>query len=271
MLSVTDLSSYIYCPRKFYLQKIKGIRLPPTKPMIEGLIRHEVVEKFANNEKDIILNFTQKLKKRDIINSFQKFLDNLNEIIIEKYRPRINQHAISPRELIKKINAQMQNEFSLRADSISNTMDKGFLSHELWTNLKPKYFSEMRLVSENLGLKGRADRVMIADETIIPFELKTRPTEKIYPSDEIQLTAYAMLLEEKFNQPIPLAILESGNIKHELTITQENKEKVKDLINEINDLIRKSTSQTGYRPNPKFPSSFAKCQICDLEEECAGL
>ena len=271
MLNVTDLSSYLYCPRKFYLQKIKGIRTPPTKPMIEGLIRHEVIEKFANNEKYIILNFTQKLEKQDIVNSFQNLLNNLNEIIIEKHRPKINQFSISPRELIKKINLQMQNDFQLRANAISNTMQGGFLGAELWANLKPKYFSEMRLASEKLGLKGRADRVMIADETIIPFELKTREAEKIYPSDEIQLTAYAMLLEEKYNQPIPLAILESGNTKHELTITQENKNKVIELIKEINELIRKSTSQTGYRPNPKFPSSFAKCQICELGEECENL
>ena len=266
MLNVTDLSSYLYCPRKFYLQKIKGIKLPPTKPMIEGLIRHEVVEKFANNEKYIILNFTQKLEKQDIVNSFQNLLNNLNEIIIEKHKPTINRFAISSKELIKKINIQMRNDFQLRAIAISNTMDKGFLSSELWTNLKPKYISEMRLKSEKLGLKGRADRVMIADETIIPFELKTRAVEKIYPSDEIQLTSYAMLLEEKYNTKIPLAILESGNTKHELTITNENKNKVIELIKEINNLIEQSE-----QANPKFPNSFSKCQGCELEEECANL
>ena len=154
-------------------------------------------------------------------------------------------------------------------ESIEKTMQKGFLGKQLLEKLTPKYISEMTLVSESLGLKGRADRVMIIhdDKTIIPFELKTREAEKIWDSDEIQLTAYTMLLEEKFQKTIPLAILESGNKKHELIITPDLKQKVRDLIKEIRELY-KSAESGQEKPAPKFPSNFSKCQTCFWDEHC---
>ncbi len=266
LLNVTDLSSYLYCPRKFYLQKINGLRQPPTKPMIEGLIRHQVLENFGNNEERLFENLeliNQTLSSEKIHKHYQELLQKIIHPIFQKNIKSIKAFQIDINELLKKIKKQMNKEIQLRIKAIENTLRKGFTGKALWENLTPKYFSEYRLESEALGLKGRADRLMIADETILPFELKTREIEKIYPSDEIQLTAYAMMLEEKFNKPIPIAILESGDKTHEIAITKEAKQKVFDLINEVNTLL-----ETG---KPKFPSSFSKCQSCFFEEACGSL
>lgn len=262
MLNVTDLSSYLYCPRKFYLKKVLGLKEPPTKPMIEGKIRHEVREKFSNKEKQIIESFTEQIGQNQIISTFQEILNNLSEIIFEKNSPLIKEFSISKNELNKKIKTSMENEIILRSEAIKKTIDKGFFGKDLYKKLTPKYISEMRIFSEKIGLKGRADRVMISENTIIPFELKTRQQDQIYPSDEIQITSYAMLLEEKYNKPIPIGILEAGNTKHEIKITSEMKTKVTDLINEINNLLKQEN------PNPKFPSNFSKCQLCKWTEKC---
>ncbi len=266
LLNVTDLSSYLYCPRQFYLQKIKGLRQPPTQPMIEGSIRHQILETFGNNEEKLfenleLINHTPTSDK--IKQHYQEFLAKIIKHIFEKNTRPIKAFQINIQDLYKKIKKQMNREIALRIPAIENTLKKGFTGKALWENLSPKYLSEYSLISENLGLKGRADRLMIADQTILPFELKTREADKIYPSDEIQLTAYAMLLEEKFNTTIPIAILETGNTKHELTITREHKQKVQDLIEEVNQLL-----ETG---KPKFPSNFSKCQNCFFEEACNHL
>ena len=267
ILNVTDISSYLYCPRKFYLKKVKGLKDPPTKPMIEGRIRHEVLEKFSKNEQNLLENFTQPLTKDQIITQFQNLLNNHIEIIFEKDSILIKQFSISPRELYQKIQIQMKNDIQLRAQTIENTMKKGFLGKDLFKNLTPKYISEMPLYSETLGLKGRADRVALDREkqTIIPFELKTRPIEKVWPSDEIQLTAYAMLLEEKYQTKIPFGILESGDVKHEVLITEQNKEKIRNIIEQIKKLLLNENA------DPMFPSSFSKCQTCSFKQECEDL
>ncbi len=265
-LNVTDLSSYLYCPRQFYLQKVKGLRQPPTQPMIEGLMRHQVLETFGKNEEKLFQNLeliNNTLTSEKIKQNYREFLEKIVKNIFQKNLKSIKAFQININELYKKIKKQMNKEIILRIIAVENTLRKGFTGEALWENLQPKYHSEYPLISEKLGLKGRADRLMISENTIIPFELKTRQAEKIYPSDEVQLTAYAMLLEEKFNTKIPLAILESGDIKHELTITSEHKQKVLDLIKEVTELL-----ETG---NPKFPSSFSKCQNCFFKEACDNL
>ena len=266
LLNVTALSSYLYCPRQFYLQKIKGLRQPPTQPMAEGLIRHQVLETFGNNEEKLFQNLeliNHTLTSENIKQNYKEFLEKIIKQIFNKNIRSIKAFQINIQELYKKIKKQMNKEIILRIIAIENTLRKGFIGESLWENLSPKYHSEYPLVSETLGLKGRADRLMISENTIIPFELKTRQAEKIYPSDEVQLTAYAMLLEEKFNQQIPIAILESGDTKHELTITNKHKQKVLDLVKEVNELLDSG--------NPKFPSSFSKCQNCFFEEACNHL
>lgn len=68
----------------------------------------------------------------------------------------------------------------------------------------------LELVSESLGLGGKVDCVRRRDGSHLPYEHKRgRPawsadeTPKPWPSDRLQLIAYAMLLEEAFGQPIP--------------------------------------------------------------------
>jgi len=262
LLNVTDLSSYLYCPRKFFLEKIKGLRQPPTKPMIEGKIRHEVLEEFSNKEQEFIESLNV-FEVKEIENKFNELLRGLAGDVFSRNFGLIEKFEISRSELHNKILEAMKQDIRLRAESISATIKKGFIGKPLWDHLEPKYISEMPLMSESLGLKGRADRVMISGEKIIPFELKTRAVEKVWPSDEIQLTSYAMLLEEKYNKNIPMGILESGNKKHEIIISEELKQKVNDLIKEINELMDST--------NPRYPDNFSKCQKCSWEEECDNL
>ena len=269
LLNVTDLSRYLYCPRQFFLEKVKGLRQPPTKPMIEGSIRHKVLEYFSNKEQQMIENLELILDSKTI-NQIIKFYTNfLNQIIKKVFlqnRKLIYAFKINMNELKKKILNSLKNDIQLRAEAIEQTAKKGHKGPALWENLSPKYLSELKLESETLGLKGRADRVMfnLEQDIIIPYELKTRPTEKIWPSDEIQLTAYTMLLEEFYKTPISLAILESGNTKHELIITESMKQKVIDLLQEVNQVLNQTTP-------PRFPFNFSKCQNCFFEDACNNL
>ena len=61
--------------------------------------------------------------------------------------------------------------------------------------------------SERLGLKGKLDCVKRDGSGWVPFEVKKghsagRQGEGVWPSDELQLTAYAMLLEELLGAPV---------------------------------------------------------------------
>ncbi len=258
--NVTDLSSYLYCPRKFYLEKIQGLRQPPNRLMIEGRIRHEVLEQFSNNER-MVVEQLETLTKKEIVSSYKEFLEKIIKQVFLKNGNFIYQFKIDEKELKEKITDAMENEIELRLKSILETAKRGFKGPEIWKHLSPKYISELKLYSETLGLKGRADRVMVDFQEVIPFELKTRAIQKVWPSDEIQLAAYTMLLEEKYDKKIPYGILEAGNKRHRVKIDAELKKKVLDTIEKMNEL----------KVNPEYPSSFAKCQSCVWKKECDDL
>ena len=51
-ISVSMLSTYLYCPRKLFLQKILMVEEPPKESLVMGSIRHEVYDYINNNGKD---------------------------------------------------------------------------------------------------------------------------------------------------------------------------------------------------------------------------
>jgi CRISPR-associated protein Cas4 len=262
LLNVTDLSAYLFCARKFYLEKVKGLKAPVNKAMIEGSIRHKVLEEFSIQEEKLVESFGS-VSKKEIVEKFLKLLELIVKKVFSQNAESIQKFEIDIKEFYKKIFDAMENDILLRAGSIDDATRKGFTGKDLWTNLEPKYISEMELISEELGLKGRADRVMISESSIIPFELKTRLADKVWPSDEIQLTCYSMMLEEKYGNKIPLGILEAGNKKHEIIIDEKKKKEDLKLIEEVKEILEGK--------NLKFPSSFSKCQTCPWKKECEEL
>ena len=262
LLNVTDLSAYLFCARKFYLEKVKGLKAPVNKAMIEGSIRHKVLEEFSVQEEKLVESFGS-ISKKEIVEKFLKLLELIVKKVFSQNAEIIQKFGIDVKELYKKIFDAMENDLLLRAESIDEAIRKGFTGKDLWENLEPKYISEMELTSEELGLKGRADRVMISEDSIVPFELKTRLADKVWPSDEVQLTCYGMMLEEKYGKKVPLGILESGNKKHEIVIDEKKKKEVVKLIGEVKEVLNGK--------NLRFPSSFGKCQSCPWKKECDEL
>ncbi len=260
LLNVTDLSAYLFCPRKYYLEKVKGMRQPPNRRMIEGKLRHDILEIFSKNERELVIKLDEK-ELKELTQEYLRFFNNLVNHHLEKNKVLVYSFKIVLSEFKDKLIQGMQSDIKLRVETIKKAMQQGFLKETLWENLQPKYASEMVVVSEELGLKGRIDRVMFDENKIIPFELKTREIQKVYPSDEIQLSAYAMLLEEKFKTKIPTGIIEAGNEKYEIEITDDFKNKVLEVIEKINNISQ----------NIPYPSNFSKCQTCFLKEQCDEL
>ncbi|HZA23847.1 MAG TPA: Dna2/Cas4 domain-containing protein [Dehalococcoidia bacterium] len=66
------------------------------------------------------------------------------------------------------------------------------------------------LVSEGLGLQGRVDAVRTRDGALVPYEHKRGRARRgsdgsyeAWPSDALQVAAYAILLEEERGQSVP--------------------------------------------------------------------
>jgi len=260
IINVTDITAYLYCPRKVYLKLVKGIKEPPNQKMILGFLKHKIFDLFNKNEQTIVSSIKENLSKEQIIDLYKQHLTNITLEVTKIYSNMIRSFGINPNELLEETLTFMEKEIKLRADSIKKTLSLGFLGKELWRNLKPKYLTEFEIISSNLGLKGRVDRIKF-DEIIEPCELKTR--ENIYEEDKIQLAAYSLLLEEEFGKKITKGTIETKNKQEEIEITEQDKNKVL----EVAEKIRKMK----LGEEPILQSNFSKCKNCRQGKECFGI
>jgi len=246
IINVTEIIEYLYCPRKVYLKRIKKIKPPVTKAMILGFLKHKVFDIFNKNEILMISAIKTNIDKEQIKQNYHFYLKRVIKEVIIQYSNLISKFDISPDNLTNQIFNFLEKDIDMRAESIKGTLNLGFFGKELWRNLKPKYLTEYQIVSQELGLKGRIDRIKFEQE-ILPYEIKTR--QGIYDSDKLQLAAYSLLLEEEFKKEIKKGIIEAGKGHEEIDITQEMKQK----ILEIADKVRKIK-------DPGFHNNFNKCK-----------
>jgi len=255
IISVSDITAYLYCPRKLWLAKVKGIREPQTREMILGRIKHKALELFNLLEQDFIIFISSAFAEKDILEKY-KYL--MRQAAIKAYEINADiaeRFNINLTTFLAEFLPNTEQEIKIRISPLLESM-KLYKGREIWEHLSPKYKAEFSLISENLGIKGRIDRVSFGKE-ILPFEIKTRSKQNIYDSDKIQLAAYALLLEDKFKKNIEKGIIELGNKQQEILLDSNLKSQVIELAEKVRNI------------QGEFPSSFSKCQSCGIKEECA--
>ena len=260
MINVTDLNEYMFCPRKIYLQKIKGFRLRPTLPMIKGRLKHIIIEDFSKGEENLVSGIGSVLNSEQILELYRKNCFMLCQNVFSEHSNLVRGFRIEMDGFWKEFWGTFEEEILLRADAISDIISKGIFGADLWNNIEPKYESEMKIESERLGMRGRVDRVEVWKEKIVPCEIKNKISAQFYESDAIQLAAYAMLLEERFSKAIAKGVVQYKDKKLVVDIDGRIREKVKMIMNGINKLNE--------QPCPPISENFKKCNSCNLKEEC---
>ena len=157
-------------------------------------------------------------------------------------------------------------ESKARASNIFNFIEKhDVYGEELWRKLSPKILSELRVESDELRLKGIIDQVHVHENSYVPFELKTgkMPQDGVWPGHRVQIAAYSLLLQEKFQKPVKegfVYYLDSRQARH-ITINPYMKEEIKQLVDEVIALING-------KDLPDFCNNENKCRKCGLKQTC---
>ncbi|WP_158056163.1 AAA domain-containing protein [Halorussus halophilus] len=157
LVDVTDIRSWVQCPRMYYLNKISGI--PLNYPVVKGTIVHEV--------------FGDLLRGRELDDSIEE---------------RVEEAGLQL-GLLGMEASDVADEVRQNAKAIEGWLQQGVLTEE------DDWRSEQLLVSQQYGIKGRADALRRG----MPVELKTGKNLKRDPrfQDKIQAVCYALLLREK--------------------------------------------------------------------------
>ncbi|MBT4417303.1 CRISPR-associated protein Cas4 [archaeon] len=204
MISVTMLSSYLYCPKKFYDQYVLRIKEPPNAPMVKGFIKHVVFD-FANKrEKEIILGFLSSTSLEDLEISYKGLYNKILLKEISNKKTDLGKLELDEQEVYKELWPFFLFEAKDKAKEIFDFAKLNNVYEEsLWFKL-PKPISELRIQSTELQLKGIIDKVEKVGNTFIPIEIKTgrAPDSGIWKAHKIQLAAYILLLSEHYGVEI---------------------------------------------------------------------
>ncbi len=235
MIKVSDITAYLKCPRISYFLS-KGHEL-----VIPGYAERILF-------KELALRYDSAFNNEDKLSFLSDELTHISAEIRLIYRS----------ELVRVEEDALLNSVSnVRSclDAICSNLGD-FYSNKT-------YEVEPILQSERFGLTGSPDKLIKLNDEIIPSIIKTggMPENGVWQSDRLQLTAYAVLVEEKYNSVVGHGFVEYarfGKVR-EAKIKRSERRKVL----QIRDRIKKI--QEGFMPErPKD----APCEHCGFKEMC---
>ena len=136
----------------------------------------------------------------------------------------------------------------------------GRSKHEHQAN-RGGWITERYFRSDQLGIHGKID--LIEDgEVLTPVERKRAESGEYYPSDEVQLAGYSMLLEDAIGESVNVGYiyLYSTETRHAIRITEKHRRTVCEIISRIETMTVDDI--------PPLTDNPSKCEACSAREYC---
>ena len=265
-ISVTMLSSYLYCSRKLFLEKVLLLEEPPKESLVLGSIRHNTYDKINKTEEEIVTSIAKIMPLESIEAMYrQKYLQILRKTIADN-KKRLDEVNVGMLDAYKKNFPFIAEESATRAGNIFSFMEANkVFGKELWEKLTPKIISELRIESDELRLKGVVDQLHVYNDEYVPFELKTgrTPSDGVWPSHRIQIAAYSLLLQEYFKKPVKegFVVYLDTKQKRRIAINPYMKEEVIQMVDDVIALLED-------KELPNYCGNENKCRKCGLKQTC---
>lgn len=266
MLAVTSLTTYLFCPRKLFLEKVLGYSEIPKALLVKGLIKHKVFEEMERYEADIVCSFKEGVTKKEIFDKYHAVYSEILRRAILNSRKQLKLAKLLPFSAFKQFLPVFEVEARARAENLFKFISsKQVYGVELWEALTPKIRSEYRISLEELGISGKVDQVLVYPDGVIPIEIKSgkAPKEGAWENHRIQLAAYILLLENTFKVSISSGYVKyiDAGVSRRIEVNAFLKDQVRELIQDVRVLL--SSSKV-----PDKCTNTNKCDKCGLKKIC---
>jgi len=241
MIKVSDVTTYLKCPRMCYFMNRGHDLINEISP---GYLERIIL-------KELALTYDSAVSSNDNLSFLKTGLERISNEI----------RVIYPNEL-KSVDDETL------AKSIADILPLlDTISSNLSTN-SDFYFGEFVcdepiLCSMKFDLTGSPDRMVKINENFIPSIIKTgkMPENGVWQGDRLQLTAYSILVEEKYDSIIEKGFVEYARwgIVRPVVIKRHERRKVL----QVRERIKKI--QDGFMP--ERPGD-APCEYCGFTEIC---
>ncbi len=117
------------------------------------------------------------------------------------------------------------------------------------------------ITSEKYGIRGTPDYIIKIDDEYIPVEEKSSDVSHPLFHHVMQVTAYCMLVEDKYGAPPPYGILKYRNAQFKIPYEERWKRIVLNMKEQMLKDIEKGEAHRNH-------SNARKCRRCHYREEC---
>ncbi|EMA52452.1 MULTISPECIES: AAA domain-containing protein [Halococcus] len=234
LVNVTDVRSWVQCPRMHYLNTLSGV--PLNYPVVKGTIVHEV--------------FSDLLRGGEVEAAID---DRVAEVGLDL-------------GLLDRDADEVREDVSDHARAIDGWLSQGTLDGG------DEWRSEQTLISERYGLKGRADAVRRGAPVELKTGKNTNSEPRF--QDKVQVACYALLLDERGEPPDTGTLLYTKNAALDRNEESGDLSPTKDfslndglldyVLRERNHLAAMAVAgeiPTGYEAN-------ATCNYCFEQDTC---
>ncbi len=124
---------------------------------------------------------------------------------------------------------------------------------------------ELYLRSPRLKLSGKLDLLLVTEKAAYPVDFKDTEGGVRY-NHRIQLAAYALLVEEKLQLPVPLAFVYLVPTKEVASVAVATKERA-EVMRALQEIRRMAAREAMPAPTPVR----ARCVGCEFRNYCADI
>ena len=241
IVKVSEIAQYLICPRQVYFTS-KGYELQRD---IDRFLEHLML-------KELSYSPSQMNDQEDPETSLEINIDKIIERILIIYK-----------EELKEVTADQINEAKSKLISKIDAYRISQLQSKRVTSYEVDYV----INSDRLGLVGCIDNLLKLDEGFVPSLIKTGdcPDVGIWKNDRLQLTAYALLIEEEFDTVVKRGFVEytlEAEIR-EAEIKSYDRRKVLSIVERIKKI---KEGRLPDRVDNKICESCSFADICSVEK-----
>lgn len=256
-VNASDLSQYVFCPRAIYLSRVLGVKPKPTPEKEKGIVGHAI-------RKELSLRHGRILRKASSPEDIEPLLEKeFDAVMLEApaiYRQKLS--GIDVDAYFQALRGELAREMKMLAGELTAMVEEMGLKSavEYATPWKIEY----SLSSDLINLSGRVDKVFLR-ETHVPVEIKTGKTpDRVWEGDRLQVTAYVMLLEEKFGEQIQHGFVEytQDHSTKPVLATEKTRREVLSIRDDVLEILE------GQTPVVCSHGSGRKCESCGFMDEC---
>jgi len=234
LVDVTDVRSWVQCPRMYYLNKLSGI--PLNYPVVKGTVVHEV---FGDLLRGIDLG--------------EAVTDRVAEAGLEL-------------GLLGHDAEEVEDEVRRNAAAIEGWLAQGTLTET------DEWRSELTLISPTFGIKGRADAVRRGMPVELKTGKNTKRDPRFH--DKIQAACYALILGEDGDPPDTGTLLYTKNAALDRSAASGDLSPAKEFSigSGLLDFVvrtRNEIAATEYDATvPTGHEADARCEYCFEQDTC---